>query len=72
MFKRILFLTTLALLLTGCQAMPAPTPATETAAAGDAAPLVLAAHDSFVVSEDVLAAFEAETGITVQPSRSAP
>ena len=67
MFKRILLMTALALLLlTGCQAMPAPMPATETVAAGDTAPLVLAAHDSFVVSEDVLAAFEAETGITVQ------
>lgn len=67
MLKRIAFMLLPAmLLLAACQSVAAPTTETGITAEVGTKPLVLAAHDSFAVSEEVLAAFEAETGIAVQ------
>ncbi len=60
-----------ALMLTGCvpgTATPAGSAAPDAAGAaqGEVRTLVVAAHDSFAVSEEVVAAFEAEQNATVQ------
>lgn len=71
--RAFVFFTTLAL-LTGCAAAPAvqspaePTAAAPAAAAGER--VVLLTHDSFSVSEAVLAAFTEQTGITVEVLRA--
>lgn len=76
--RRLIALCTLTLLLAACgqpaatRPTPPPiiTPAASTVPAGTSpapsAPLVVMTHDSFNVSEDVLAAFTAETGISVE------
>jgi thiamine transport system substrate-binding protein len=51
------------LLLAACQAVSPATPATSGAAP---ATLTLAAHDSFSLSEELIAAFEAEHNVTLQ------
>lgn len=57
-----------ALMLAACQAIGKGdgAPASQNAPSAASTPLVLAAHDSFAIGEEVLAAFEAEHGVTVQ------
>jgi len=52
----------IAALLVGCQPLTSPAPSTPAAPI----PLVLASHDSFNISEEVLARFEREHGVSVQ------
>jgi thiamine transport system substrate-binding protein len=78
---RLLTLFTFALVLAACgtpgASSPTPpplvTPAAESvpaAPSGEAQTLILMSHDSFSVSEDVLAAFTAATGVEVQLLRA--
>lgn len=56
-------------LLAGCQAVQPAAPSagtTTTETAGEPVSIVLASHDSFSVSEDVIAAFETEYNVKVQ------
>lgn len=63
--REILVLILIALvLLVGCQPVQTSAPASDTA--GEPVTLVLASHDSFNVSEEVLAAFESEHNIRIQ------
>lgn len=54
------------LLLAACQTVDQGTAAPSTDAPAAPATLVLASHDSFAISEEVIAAFEAEHNVTVQ------
>ncbi|MCC6168109.1 MAG: thiamine ABC transporter substrate-binding protein [Caldilineaceae bacterium] len=62
-------LVLLALLLAGCQAVQPPASSSGTAApqtAGEPVTLVLASHDSFSVSEDIVASFETTHNVKLQ------
>ena len=61
-------LVPLALLAAGCSAIGAETPRTDASPVdgGDGGTVVLITHNSFALSEDLLAAFEEETGLTLE------
>jgi len=58
--------TTLALLALAACAGGADTPGGDDASSGRGGTVTLVTHDSFAVSDEVLAAFEAESGLTVE------